>query len=113
MAVKRKQYGEELEKNIAEYKTLSEAHKKAVEKSQVKVKKKSKKEKEYDEEGLVKRTKRRLRELYYGKKTYMPKKKKTKKNVLKKYAEETGKPKFTGAHGADLAELQKRFGGKK
>ena len=32
---------------------------------------------------------------------------------LKSYAEQTGQPSFRGAGGADLAELQKRFGKKK
>ena len=39
--------------------------------------------KKYSEEDLIKKTKRRLRELYYGDKTYMPKTEKAKKN--KKY----------------------------
>lgn len=35
-----------------------------------------------------------------------------KTNLLKEYAGQTGKPKFRGASGSDLAELQKRFGKK-
>lgn len=35
------------------------------------------------------------------------------KTGLKGYAEQTGKPNFSGASGSDLKELQKRFGKKK
>ena len=36
-----------------------------------------------------------------------------KSSGLKSYAKRTGQPSFRGAGGADLAELQKRFGSKK
>lgn len=35
---------------------------------------------------------------------------KSKSNTMKEYAKRTGTPKFEGAGGSDLKELQKRFG---
>ena len=46
-------------------------------------------------------------------KAFSKKRKKTKPSLLRSYAEQTGKPSFRGAKGADLAELEKRFGAKK
>jgi hypothetical protein len=77
------------------------------------------------EENWVGKLKRKAHELLKGEKTYISEtrykemiaarkaKKKTKTNSLAAYAEETGKPSFSGASGSDLAELQKRFGGKR
>ncbi len=59
--------------------------------------------------GRIARIKRTAKELIGGKNTYLKKKK---KSVLRKYAEETGKPSYRGASGSDLKELQKRFGRK-
>lgn len=73
MGVRMGQYGREMDKSKPG-ESLSARHKKAVKKSQV-----TSEGKKYDEEGLIKKTKRRLKELYYGEKTYLPKKKKGKK----------------------------------
>jgi len=75
-----------------------------------------------EKESWVKRLKRKSHELLKGEKTYISAerykemkaaRKKAKKNILTDYAKQTGKPNFSGASGSDLAELQKRFGGKK
>jgi len=75
-----------------------------------------------EKESWVKRLKRKSHELLKGEKTYISAerykemkaaRKKAKKNILTDYAKQTGKPSFQGASGSDLAELQKRFGGKK
>jgi hypothetical protein len=77
------------------------------------------------EENWVGKLKRKAHELLKGEKAYISEArykemvaarkagKKTKKSGLTAYAEETGKPSFRGASGSDLAELQKRFGGKR
>lgn len=70
MGVRMSQFGREMDKSKSG-ESLQAQHKKAVKRSQIK---KQTKRQEYDEEGLLKRTKRRLRELYYGSKTYLPKK---------------------------------------
>ncbi len=73
--------------------------------------------------GRVAKLKRTAKELIGGKKTYLSAEriagdkklkaaKPKKKNVLKKYAQETGKTSYRGASGSDLKELQKRFGRK-
>lgn len=78
MAVNQKRYAEEFEKG--KFGGLSEevAHTRAVRLATIKkaaVKKSTtRRKKKPSEEGLVKRTRRRLREIYYGKKTYLPKK---------------------------------------
>jgi len=58
------------------------------------------------------KARRTLYELLHGKNAYVSGMKPKKKNVLKDYAQKTG-GNFAGAHGADLKELQKRFGGRK
>lgn len=65
------------------------------------------------EEGLIKKTKRRLRELYYGDKTYLPKKKKKKPKKTKrtKQIEKQAKENFGTDLQAELAKIRKKGGG--
>lgn len=65
------------------------------------------------EEGLIKKTKRRLRELYYGDKTYLPKKKKKKpkKSARTKQIEKQAKENFGTDLQAELAKIRKKGGG--
>jgi len=70
--------------------------------------------------GRVAKLKRMAKEVIGGEMTYLPKgspkpkkpKKKKKKSALTDYARKSGGGQFTGASGNDLAELQKKFGGK-
>jgi hypothetical protein len=99
-----KQFSDELEKNLQEYKTMRAAQKK--------IDKKSKTKEKLSEESLIKKTKRRLRELYYGGKTYLPKKKKTKKTKQTKKIEKQAKENFGTDLQAELAKIRKKGGGK-
>lgn len=79
MAVRRHQYARELEKNIAKKKSLKEAHKKAVELSDVSRKPKTRTGKKVPSKSkLLEKTKRRLYELWHGEKAYLKKGKKKK-----------------------------------
>jgi len=59
--------------------SIQKSHKEAVKLHESNVAKQKQTKAKKAEEGLIKKTKRRLRELYYGDKTYLPKKKKGKK----------------------------------
>ena len=72
MGVRVGQYGREMDKS-KKSESLQERHKKAVKVSSVKLK--SKKEKG---ESLLSKTKRRMKELFYGERTYLPGHKKQK-----------------------------------
>lgn len=94
MAVRRKQYAQELEKELAGNKSLEEAHKAAAKKATVKRTGKS------DEKSLIAKTKQRLAKLFGKKKTVKPtasEKRVVKKRVKKKYPQMAqagwGKPK--------------------
>lgn len=77
MGVRRHQYARELEKNISEGKNLKQAHKKAAELSDVNRVPKTRTGKDApDKKSLLEKTKRRLKELWGGKKTYLKKDKK-------------------------------------
>lgn len=86
MAVTGLKYAQELEKEMAKGKPFEKAHKKAVKKAAVKIPKKKKpkqdkwvlisgKRKRSDrDEKIVKKVARKLREIFYGPKTYAKKK---------------------------------------
>jgi len=71
--------------------------------------------KKYSEEGLIKKVKRRLKELAYGERTYLPGHKKNKvkkKNVRTKSIEKQAKKNFGTDLQSELAKLRKKGGGK-
>jgi len=71
MGVKSRAFRRTLEKETRKKQTLQKAMDKAIEVSRVKPKKKL-----TAEENLIKKTRRRLKELIYGSKTYLKKEKK-------------------------------------
>lgn len=101
MGVRVSQYGREMDKS-KKGESLQERHKKAVEIS--KVTRTGKKAE--SEEGLLKKTKRRLKELWGGEKTYLPKDKKSKKSTRTKQVE--GGLKQAGLSAEDIKKFQKK-----
>lgn len=73
MSVRRHQYAKELEKNIQSGMNLDKAHKAAVKRSRVKPEVKTRTGKKVSGgKKLLAKTKRRLKELFYGDRTYLP-----------------------------------------
>ena len=105
MGVRRHQYGKEMDKS-KKGESLQTRHKTAVKRSSVGTKRSPSK---YAQ--LVKKTRRRLKELFYGENTYLPKKKKVEK-VKAKVGPTTrtkvvGKQlKTAGLSASDIAKLR-------
>jgi len=72
--VLRSQYVKEFERSYGKSGSVEKAHGEAAKKSVMPPKKKKKKKQKPDEATLLARTKRRLKELFYGPKTYSKKK---------------------------------------
>lgn len=105
MGVRRHQYAKEVEKNIAKGMTLDKAHKAAVARSKVQPEVKTRTGKKVpSEEGMLKKMKRRLKELWGGEKTYLPKKKKPKKTARTKQVESGLKK--AGLSESDIAKFR-------
>lgn len=108
MGVRRHQYAKEVEKNIVAGMSLDKAHKAAVAKSKVQPEAKTTRtgKKAPSKEGLVKKTKRRLKELWGGEKTYLPKKEKSNETTRTKVVESGLKQ--AGLSESDIAKFKKK-----
>ena len=71
MAVVRSQYAKELERRLAKGESFDEAHVGAMKKGAVKIAKRKRSDRD---EKVIKRVARKLREVFYGPKTYAKKK---------------------------------------
>ena len=115
MGIRRHQYAKEVEKNIAAGMSLDKAHKAASKKSSVKAEPKTSTDKKVpSKEGMLKKTKQRLKELFYGDRTYLPGHKKPAAQKKKKLIKTTrtkdveGQLKKAGLSAADIAKFQKK-----
>jgi len=106
MGVRVSQYGKEMDKS-KKGESLRTRHKKAVKRSSVKTSGKETKPGKLSEKSLIKKTKRRLKELFYGERTYLPghKKPKTGKKTNRTKRVEGGL-KAAGLSASDIAKLR-------